>query len=501
MTVGTVYFRSAIPGVSPQDAPDPESFARAQKGQWGAVIERGDEIVAITDGPRSYPLLFTEDALASHPAALGLRALNTDAAAEFRHLGFVSGTDTLLEGVRSVPAGSIMTLKEGTAHHSYHQPPITSEIFPGTPEEFMIRYDELTRAAFDQLLEAAAGRQLLIPLSGGIDSRFIVALLRDAGAPRVLCYTYGLPGASEPEVSRRVAERAGFDWLGIELDIPKMREQWCQPETASFLSDTWGAQGLPHIQDWYALRQLRANPKVDSDAIVLPGHTVVGNHHDDWAFERDLSTRETAEILARKHATLQGHPEYVLRAASPRAKLTEFIRSHPGSPARQFNAANLLGRQAKYITNSVHAYEHAGFSFALPLYDRPLWEHWLVAPPSIYESERKIYRAYVDRVFDERPEERDTEYFEAPMNRLPTPLATGLRRTVDMLGLKDRLADIYRALVEMRHPLGLHAFTADLSQPQIAKSLLSGTALLGLYTDLFLSGRWLGKDHSYQLWD
>ncbi|MDO5722989.1 MAG: asparagine synthase-related protein [Flaviflexus sp.] len=503
LPIGTVYFRSSIPGDTPQpSSADSLDFARAQRGCWGAIIDRGSDVIALTDGPRSYPLFFTDDGvIATHPSLIGSRELNRDAAGEFRHQGFVSGWDTLLTGVSSAPAGSALTFTDGTVRHSYHQAPYTRDNFDGSAEEFMEVFGRLSRQAIDRLLAESGDRQLLVPLSGGADSRFIIALLRDAGAKNVLAYTYGLPGTSEPEISRQVARQAGFDWVGIELDVADMRRRWRRPETASFLADTWNAQGLPHIQDWYALGKLRDMDEVEPGAIVLPGHTVVGKLHDDWAFDQNLSIRQLAGILAKKHANLQGTPSYPLTVAAPRTKLAAFLREVGDlSIARTFIAANLLGRQAKYITNSVHAYEHFGFSFALPLYERPIWEHWLTAPAEIHNSARTQYRAHVHRVFNQDSAHGSVHYEQPPAARLPAGLVTTLKTALSAVGVDDAVKNAYRATVELRHPLGLHAFTGDLSGRQVAGQLFSGTSLMGIYADLFLSGKWLGASAPYRLW-
>jgi asparagine synthase (glutamine-hydrolysing) len=62
----------------------------------------------------------------------------------------------------------------------------------------------------------------VVPLSGGLDSRIIVAMLKRLGVEDVICFTYGKKGNREAEISRQVAEALGYRWYFVEYTKEKL---------------------------------------------------------------------------------------------------------------------------------------------------------------------------------------------------------------------------------------------------------------------------------------
>ncbi len=59
-------------------------------------------------------------------------------------------------------------------------------------------------------------------LSGGLDSRTVAANAKKRlGANDVICVSYGRKGCREAEISKRVAEALGYEWIFIESTAKK----------------------------------------------------------------------------------------------------------------------------------------------------------------------------------------------------------------------------------------------------------------------------------------
>ena len=70
--------------------------------------------------------------------------------------------------------------------------------------------------------ELSSNRDILVPLSGGFDSRFIVgSLLNFVNANEINTYTVGIPGTLDYEIGNKIAEYTGTKHISINLNEHK----------------------------------------------------------------------------------------------------------------------------------------------------------------------------------------------------------------------------------------------------------------------------------------
>ena len=105
------------------------------------------------------------------------------------------------------------------------------------PEEFAALLSEALDAGLGRVLKDLDRRpgspRLVLPLSGGLDSRLLAAWLTLHGAlDRTVAFTYGRPGSREVEVSRSVAEAVGLEWHAVEYVPADLREAWQTQDAA-----------------------------------------------------------------------------------------------------------------------------------------------------------------------------------------------------------------------------------------------------------------------------
>ena len=198
--------------------------ARKQRGNWAAIVEAGGKIHLVTDAARSYPIhyaalgdtLHVSSRMEDFRGAVPYRR-NEQATREFLHSGWVLGSDTLIEGVSTVRSSTIHTFDApgSSAEHPYIDY-VPSARLEESSADYLSRFASALRRSYLDLLEAAGDRQLIVPLSGGVDSRIQLAVLADVGAPHVATFTYGRPDSAEARVSKEIAKQAGRPWFFIE---------------------------------------------------------------------------------------------------------------------------------------------------------------------------------------------------------------------------------------------------------------------------------------------
>ena len=493
---------------------DLESLRQEQPGRrtgaW-TLIEAGDGVVRLTtDRTRSHHLLFTRAGdtwiISDDPQELRRHAptwaRDEQAAEVFLHAGFTPGTRTLAHEVYATPAGSVVELRsDGTwssrswETYRYDADPITS------PEEFADVFRTALDTAVERVLQETDGRQLLVPLSGGLDSRLLAVWLKRHGARDVVTFTYGVPGSTEVAISRGVAEALEMDWFTVDLDPTEMARTWAGPDGVDFQKRTWGLTSLPHVQDWYALLQMRRSALIDTDAVFLPGHTIVGNMHDEHLLEGGPSRNDVLTTVARHHSLLQGdrsawrHLPLLRRAVVQGAQEVSFpigrgkdLAGSGRSIQELVERVNLQERQAKYINESFKAYEAFGYGWALPMLDTEVWRTWLRGSEDLTAT-RDWYAQFTAEVYGEATGTA-SQLFEAPAARIPAGPRRALMAALTVTGTRTALSRAVSMRTMLHHPMAFEAFNAPMPYAEQILRMARGATSTGLWTQLFLDGTW-----------
>jgi len=479
-------------------------------GAW-TLIEAGDGVVRLTtDRARSHHLLFTRAGdtwiISDDPQELRRHAptwaRDEQAAEVFLHAGFTPGTRTLAHEVYATPAGSVVELRsDGTwssrswETYRYDADPITS------PEEFAGVFRTALDTAVERVLQETDGRQLLVPLSGGLDSRLLAVWLKRHGARDVVTFTYGVPGSTEVAISRGVAEALEMDWFTVDLDPTEMARTWAGPDGVDFQKRTWGLTSLPHVQDWYALLQMRRNALIDTDAVFLPGHTIVGNMHDEHLLEGGPSRNDVLTTVARHHSLLQGdrsawrHLPLLRRAVVQGAQEVSFpigrgedLAGSGRSIQELVERVNLQERQAKYINESFKAYEAFGYGWALPMLDTEVWHTWLRGSEDLTAT-RDWYAQFTAEAYAEATGTA-SQLFEAPAARIPAGPRRLLMAALTVTGTRTALSRAVSMRTMLHHPMAFEAFNAPMPRTEQIMRMARGATSTGLWTRLFLEGTW-----------
>lgn len=468
------------------------------EGNWAIAEERENEIVLATDLPRSHPLVYTynDGSWIVSDDIERLRELvefkpNQAQIAAFEHTAIALGNETLISGIYSTPAATLTRLlpngkqkQESLVDFRYCEDPIPD------PKVFADRFSAALDLAFGRLLERNLEKEFVVPLSGGLDSRLVAVWLKKLGAPNVTCFTYGKEDSNEGNISRQVAEDLGLKWFYITMDPKEVRLAWNE-FSDGFLRATWKGTSLPHVQDWFALLKMRHEHLISGDAIFLPGHTIVGNMHDESLVAKRSTRAETMKSLLRYYANMQGKWKSAGTLSAIQKEFGKQISKFPSERPRDvqdfFEWFNLYNRQAKYINNSMASYEHFGYSWALPMLDKEVWQTWLSGAESLTVN-RRWYAEFVAKKFADQTGKR-IELFEPPstnMPELPKRILLRLMRVTKT----DVLLDRYRsAKTIVDHPLSFEAFT---DVPKVIQFIrvLCGTNQLGLWTKEFLNNSW-----------
>lgn len=208
---------AALEALLDMDAPDWSRIG----GQFVALVHRAGKTRLFTDYFGAFQLFhdaemrFFSTSLLGAAAALPRLSFDPQGVYEFAFNVVPIGDDTVFAELKMLGPDRVATLAaDGVSLETVSKPLPSLEKLP-LAERIAAHRDRLMAVVSSHV--EAFGDKVYCPLSGGLDSRLVLAALRAAGCtPNV--YVYGDEGSADVRIARRIAAAEGFaiDWLDKE---------------------------------------------------------------------------------------------------------------------------------------------------------------------------------------------------------------------------------------------------------------------------------------------
>jgi len=195
-------------------------------GMFSVVCISDKHVFAACDPLRTFPLFYARysgrwlisDDLKLISDLNGNEGFNHSALTEASLSGLVTGSDTLLSGIRKVQAGeAIFFTENGINRQFYHS--YRNNVY--REDEYSILKEEgksLLEIAISRVIKSLDGMPVAIFLGNDFESRLIAAMLKLRGVQNVTCLHYGVKDKSESLVPRRIAESLGFNYYFFDFE-------------------------------------------------------------------------------------------------------------------------------------------------------------------------------------------------------------------------------------------------------------------------------------------
>jgi len=386
-------------------------------GSFAVVIETDNYIFAAVDRLRSIPLFYgtADNKFFLSDDANWVRNQVEDshmdeiATKEFLLTGYVTGSETLFPNVKQLQAGECLWVEKCdgkpdiTTYRYYRY--VHHDFFNASEKDLYPLMDQVLVNVFERLLESTNGRTLVIPLSGGLDSRLIVAMLKRLGRENVICFSYGRKGNWESEISKKVAKKLGYQWEFVHYTRRKWRQWFQSDERRDYYKYGDGLSSIAVIQDWPAIWELKKAGKIPEDSVFVPGHTgdfICGGHipHNFTSIQH-VGKDEVVKAIWKKHYSLWDWskqseklgPIFKKRVLS---QLSGMPMDTPEDAANAFECWEWHERQAKFIVNSCRVYEFWGYDWRIPLWGNEMMDFW-ARVPLMLRVRKKLYDSHVNK--------------------------------------------------------------------------------------------------------
>lgn len=380
-------------------------------GHYAGVSETHDTVILKQDYLGSFPLFYklcesyitVTDVLHAEHAHL-----NSKQKYAFRWMGFCSGRDTLHSEWTQVLAGEEVRICKRTGEVTVSR---QWSFEDRTYHQFESERDALTAgvASLQDMWERwwpyLKRKQLVLPLSGGYDSRLLLSLVVQSGHPNVVYYSYGSDASFEVQKARQVAKT-----LDVEHHVlPLTATSWNGFDSAyiqDFIVSAHTCMATPQLIEAVTIDLLRQRLDLTRDAVIVPGHSgdLLGGSHlpSPTVLQQDSFTRDDIITEICRHHGRLIPPKKLEREIITTQLQAQF--EDKGYTRNEFVDAlefwNLQNRQSKFIINTARAYESVGLSWAMPLWDATLAEFWYGVPLE-YRQNNHLFNLCLNTAFFE----------------------------------------------------------------------------------------------------
>lgn len=367
-------------------------------GTFSIITYLENKIIICVDITRTFPIFYYKDSdgkvYVSDNVEFFINNFNLEydkeSISEFSASGFVSSNFTLVKNVRQVEAGNIVFINENNIEivDYYNYCFEKGKSFTEDYSFLESRFINIINNIANRIVNYANGRQIVVPLSGGYDSRFIVAILKKLKYENVLCFTYGRCDGYEAKTSQKIAQELGYKWYFIEYNTDVIPSNYVKlDEFQKYFKFASNYVSLAHMQDYFAFRELHYKKIIEKDAIVIPGHSgdFLGGSH--LRAVKDNLFPNLIDSILSKHYVYSSDESLDFC----KNKISKFINKYGCCINYSiYENFNFKERQSKFIVNSNRVYEFFGYKHMIPLWDREITDFFKILDIK-YKTNRCLY--------------------------------------------------------------------------------------------------------------
>ncbi|ARV16678.1 asparagine synthetase B family protein [Polaribacter sp. SA4-12] len=363
-------------------------------GIFTIIISINDTFYIASDITRSFPVFYTfqnekiflSDEILYLKDKFNLNEFDKISEIELKATNHTHGKKTLLKNVFQVQASELLIIKNdkiinSSFFFSYAIKKESTDSYAILKNKTIIAFDN----AFKRFIYSLNNRTVVVPLSGGYDSRLIAVMLKKHNYKNVVCYTYGKKDSFEIENSKNTAKELNFKWFFIEYTDELTSNFITTKDFKEYAHFAGKLSSMPNLQEYFAVKHLKENHLIDTNSIFIPGYAgdLLGGSQFIKVIPENLKHKEITDlILSTKFNNFPiSKSKKKLLKNEIEKKLIHFDENYLEKKASSvFEDYDLKEKIAKYIFNSANFYTFFGFEHRFPFWDKELLDFFKIVP-------------------------------------------------------------------------------------------------------------------------
>ena len=333
---------------------------------------------------------------------IGKEEYNHQSALEIAMSGYTIGKKTIHPKVFQMCAGEfLISNKNGMTKVIRYYQYSPWKVKEKSKKQLKNELTKISLQVLRDMVDKANGRQIVIPLSAGNDSRFIASGLKELGVKNVFCFSYGINNNFEVETASKIADKLNYPWIYIPLSIRSQSKYFKESEFGDFWKFVDTFSNSPVLIDYSAIKKIKKSGKISKNAIFVNGNAgdfISGGHLlPDCSVPDEKIKDHVIKSIINKHYSLWNCLKTEDNINSIKFELERIISKLMHDYALSWSnfaeiseSVEWMGRQSKFVTTTQRSYEFHGYSWMLPMWDPKYIDFW-ESVPKRYKSRQSLY--------------------------------------------------------------------------------------------------------------
>lgn len=366
---------------------------------FSAILENNDYVIVLTDHMNAFPLFYClnerNEVLSVHDNPLMYSGnMNRDEIGfqEFLCTYTTIGERTLWNDVKGIPCGTLFVISKTDGSfkkYKYWEPGWHG----ASKDPDSLCLSSTIDQMFSELVSRYRNTPILLPLTGGTDSRGIAVYLREYGHQNIKAFTFGQHNDSDVVVAQDLAKKLGIPWTFIETSKDSWQKYRESNLWESLAKYSLSGGRLPAQSISFALDAVKRSHFADEEYLVIPGYCgeVMGQilQHIPKA-KSNIAKRKLSSLIFN-------HICYTWDGDKNKKKivLDSIDRELPDkkefTPEEYYflwTKFQLEHYTQKFVLNWVRAFELNGFSWETPWFSKQWCQYWSGVPYDFFYGKR-----------------------------------------------------------------------------------------------------------------
>tara|TARA_Y100000590_G_scaffold292814_1_gene329750 strand:+ start:66793 stop:68421 length:1629 start_codon:yes stop_codon:yes gene_type:complete len=388
----------------------------SQRGHFSFILKYYDYIFAAVDIVSSYPIFYSfnnKQIIISNSAGklknkYTLNNTEPNALFEFYSSSYVTGENTIYSNLFKIRPGEMLCINSKKNSYNFENyfsyKPTIDQNQNKKEVKYLDELDKIMNSIFLDVIEKANGDPIWIPLSGGLDSRFIASKLKSLNCPNLFAFSYGPKGNYEAKAAKKVAKILEIPWIFIKSKPSLTKKLFQSSKRKEYWNYSSGYYCLPSMMEYEAICQLKRKKILDKNSIIINGQTgdfITGGHIPKYLIEKGSTVSDLIDAIIDKHYSIWEN-NHENRLIEIKKKIVETLGLNnkknlsPEELASYYECWEWQSRQSMAVLNGQRLYDFYEYRWMLPLWEKSLVSFYKTVPLKL-RLDQNLFLLYLNK--------------------------------------------------------------------------------------------------------